>query len=330
MLVRPGLIRGKKAAGSILMVTAGTLNSAFSVTRTQSNSGLSSAVNAAETDLDFYAASTPRFTRSLRGLIVEGGRTNLVLNSATGVTQDCTVTAAAHTISFEGTGTVTWSGVAAGSLVGVGVGIANRVTSTFTPTAGTLTLTITGTVTRLQLEAGAFASTYIQTGGSVSLRNSETVSATVGALRVPSNGTHTVLMRIRTSLLAVNRGWFVINDGTANNRIALRNTNGTRNITILRTTAAAGLSSATVGTYTDNTLFNIGLTSLGDGNCSASFDGAAAVTLAGAPTSGFTTVQLGQVGGGNEYMFNTEIIKAQIQGTSMTDADLATATAAFA
>ena len=114
----------------------------------------SAAVNAPRWDYD-------PSTLALRGLLIEEARTNVLLNSATLSTQSVTVTAQAYTLSFTGTGTVTKSGTATGALVGTGVG--QRVTQTFTPTAGTLTLTVTGTVSNAQIEAGAFATSYVPT-----------------------------------------------------------------------------------------------------------------------------------------------------------------------
>jgi hypothetical protein len=74
-------------------------------------------------------------------------------------TQTRAVTAAAHTLAFTGTGTVTLTGVStAGPLVGTGV--SNRVSLTFTPTAGNLTLTVSGSVTLAQLELGSTATAY--------------------------------------------------------------------------------------------------------------------------------------------------------------------------
>jgi hypothetical protein len=105
---------------------------------------------------------------SLRGLLIEEARTNLLLNSATLGTQSVAVTAQAYTLSFYGTGTVTKSGVATGALVGTGAG--QRVSQTFTPTAGTLTLTVTGSVINAQIEPGAWASSYIPTTGATATR----------------------------------------------------------------------------------------------------------------------------------------------------------------
>jgi len=110
------------------------------------------------------ATNAPRWDYaggSLRGLLIEEARTNLLLNSATLGTQSVTVTAQAYTLSFYGTGTITKSGAATGALVGTGAG--QRVSQTFTPTAGSLTLTVTGSVLNAQIEAGSFVTSWIPT-----------------------------------------------------------------------------------------------------------------------------------------------------------------------
>ena len=100
-------------------------------------------------------------TRVIESGLIEKCRTNLVLNSATLVTQNVTVVAAPYTLSIFGTGSVVLSGVAIATLTGTGA--ANRVSLTFTPTAGTLTLTVAGSVTSAQLETGDIATDYIPT-----------------------------------------------------------------------------------------------------------------------------------------------------------------------
>jgi hypothetical protein len=120
--------------------------------------------------------------RTDKGVLIEGARTNLFLNSATGSTQSVTVAAVAHTLSFRGTGTITLTGVStAGPLVGSGA--STRVTLAFTPTAGSLTLTVTGSVTNVQLEEGQFASSWIPTAGASVTRDTDalTVSSLGGA-----------------------------------------------------------------------------------------------------------------------------------------------------
>jgi len=84
---------------------------------------------------------------------------NILTGTATMATQTRAVTAAEHTLSFRGTGTVTLTGAStAGPLVGTGAN--DIVTLTFTPTAGNLTLTVSGTVNDAQLELGAVRTTY--------------------------------------------------------------------------------------------------------------------------------------------------------------------------
>ena len=128
------------------------------------------------------ATDVPRFdhnptTGESLGLLLEEARTNLLLNSATLSTQSVTVAAAANTLSFYGTGTVTLTGVStAGPLVGTGAN--NRVSLTFTPTVGVLVLTVSGSVTNAQLEAGAFPSSYIPTTSATVTRAADVASIT--------------------------------------------------------------------------------------------------------------------------------------------------------
>ena len=90
------------------------------------------------------------------------GVRNLLLNTDTLATQDVTVTAEQHTISFRGTGSITLSGTGSGTLNGTGAD--DVVTLTFTPTAGTLTVTVSGTVEEGQLETGASRTNYQSVG----------------------------------------------------------------------------------------------------------------------------------------------------------------------
>ena len=108
-----------------------------------------------------FTRSNDTATRVNSAGLIEKVRTNLVLNSATFVTQTITVGANPHTISFTGTGTIVITGTGSGTLVGTGA--ANRVSLSFTATAGALILTGTGTVTLAQLETGDIATDYIPT-----------------------------------------------------------------------------------------------------------------------------------------------------------------------
>jgi len=122
--------------------------------------------------------------RTDKGVLIEATRTNLFLNSAVGATQSVTVTAAAHTLSFRGTGTITLTGAStSGPLVGTGAN--NRVTLTFTPSAGSLTLTVSGSCTNVNLEAGAFASSWIETTGSSAVRAGDVLTISSPGVTYP-------------------------------------------------------------------------------------------------------------------------------------------------
>jgi hypothetical protein len=97
--------------------------------------------------------------RPILGRVPSVGRRNILVGTATLATQTRVVTAAQHTLSFRGTGTVTLTGAStSGPLVGTGAD--DIVSLTFTPTAGNLTLTVLGTVNDAQLELGAVRTAY--------------------------------------------------------------------------------------------------------------------------------------------------------------------------
>jgi hypothetical protein len=89
---------------------------------------------------------------------VLSARKNVLLATEALSTQSVTSIAAQYTLSFTGTGSITLSDTATGTLTGTGVN--DRVSLRVTPTAGTLTLTVSGSVTKAQLELGAVAGLY--------------------------------------------------------------------------------------------------------------------------------------------------------------------------
>ena len=122
------------------------------------------------------ATGIPRvdYTNGIANILLEPQRTNRVLNSAIVVTQTITTTGVICTVSFYGTGTITFSGTFSGSLVGTGA--TNRVSLTFTPIAGNLVLTVSGTCTNGQLETGSYATSYIPTTTSTVTRNADLIT----------------------------------------------------------------------------------------------------------------------------------------------------------
>jgi hypothetical protein len=199
-----------------------TVTRATTATRVNAN-GLIETVGANVPRLDYTNGSCP-------SILVEPQRTNLVFPSATATTQTRTVTAVAHTLSFYGTGSVTLSGVATGTLNGTGAN--NRVTLTFTPTAGSLNLTVSGTVTYWQLEAGSNATSYIKTEASAVTRNADVITKTgISDLIGQSEGT--VLIDFNLTKLSEAKTIFIIDNGTTNQFISvLRNSDNRFRLTI--------------------------------------------------------------------------------------------------
>jgi hypothetical protein len=171
------------------------------------------------------AVNSPRFdhdpvTLACKGLLIEGSRTNLVFPSAALTTQTRTVTAAAHTLSFYGTGTIVLSGVHVATVTGTGA-YPTRTTLTFTPTAGSLILTVTGSVTQAQLEAGSFPTSYIPTTTGSVVRSADVCSIT-GAdfTSFYNNAAGTLLSKAMiANLIGDNRGIAQIDSGTTDNII---------------------------------------------------------------------------------------------------------------
>lgn len=187
--------------------------------------------------IEVVSAGRPRFdfdpvTHELRGLLFEPQRTRLnTVAAAPTVAEVVNVAATSYVLSFYGTGSVTLSGVATGTVMGLGAYPA-RVVYTFTPeSAGTLTLTPSGTVQHLQLEAGTSAtSAIVGADGSQLTRDAEYLRVPVSTFRYDATkGTLYVeytraIAKDVSSLCGVTLG-----DGTANTFIGLCNNTGGNN-----------------------------------------------------------------------------------------------------
>ena len=107
-------------------------------------------------------------------ILLEPTTTNLYLNTDTLSTQNVSTSASDYSVSFYGTGTITFSGSYSGSLVGTGVN--DRVSLTFTATSGTLTSTVSGSVTNAQIENLGYSTSYMPSFSTQGVRATETAT----------------------------------------------------------------------------------------------------------------------------------------------------------
>lgn len=110
------------------------------------------------------------------GLLIEGSRTNNLLNSEAPATQTtASLGTGSYTLWVEGSGSATPTGGTA-TITGGGAATAGS-PNTFTVTvAGTVVVTVSGSLTRFQLEAGSWASSYILTTGATATRAQDSVT----------------------------------------------------------------------------------------------------------------------------------------------------------
>ena len=317
------------AEDATAFVRSGVLRSPLAITRAQTGGVQSTALNGGNNGLTFYGADVPRFTGPAQRLLIEGQTTNFINGMAAPVTQNVTVAAVAHTLSFYGTGSITLSGVATGTLSGTGAN--DRVALTFTPTPGTLTLTVSGTVTRAQIEARGFATSYVEVSSGAATRGVDLISATLADLGVTSGITMLWSGLIyQAPATAGEQTIFQVSDGTANNRYRLISESGSGNILLLRATAGVGGPNIITpeSPRPTNSIFKIGLSiNISTGTAISSLNGRAVGTITGGPTSGLTLFNLGSANGSAPMFGETTSIR--ILPNSVSGADLQSLTGAM-
>lgn len=312
--------------------TTGSLDPRVTFTRTgntatvTNSSGVITAINADLPRFDYNPV-----TLAPRGLLIEEARTNLLLNSVIAgtnlSTQTVTVTAAAHTISFYGTGQIVLSGAHSATIVGTGA-YPTRTTLTFTPTAGSLTVTVTGTVQFAQLELGLFASSFIPTDATTKTRNADTVSMTgtnfsswfvdaqgtfvpwLDTMQTKGNVTDCVIIELFNSGALNNRRSSIINAATGN--LIFRSVNNAGTITDVNVNSAATANPSKIaGSYNTST------TTIAE---SVNASTVASRNTASTPT-GINTLNIGRGRNNNAYL-NQCISKLLFYPQQLTNAEI--------
>lgn len=242
----------KDFAGTRTLGADVTFTRASNATYTNS-AGVITAATTDEARFDFDPV-----TRICRGLLIEEARTNLLLNStidgANLVTQNITTTAAARTLSFYGSGTVTLSGTHSATVVGTGA-YPTRTTYTYTPTAGTLTLTVSGTVQFANDELGAFATSFIPTDGTAKTRAADVCSVTGANFSAWFSATEgTFVVKGTPMSLAGSPVFYEASDGTANERMRVSTfSDGNANAFYVDGGVNQAVVSGGAGTFVTNT-----------------------------------------------------------------------------
>lgn len=213
---------------------ASTLSADVGFTRNSVGTFIDSAGSMQTAPADIARFSFDPTTLQPEGLLVEETRTNLAVNSlingANLLTQNVTVTAVPHTLSFYGTGTVVLSGASIATVIGLGAYPARK-TITFTPTLGLLTLTVIGTVSFAQLEVGSFATSFIPTGESPVTRAADILTMTGANLTNWFNPTEgTFIVEFAQKATASERAYLAELRSDANNRIEIVGNNASSKV----------------------------------------------------------------------------------------------------
>ncbi len=307
------------------LVTPSMIYPPFTLARAQASGAMSTVLGPDGATRSEAAADVPRYNGTGSRLLIEGQRTNLFANARALSSGSVGVSAGSHTISFFGTGSVTLSGAATATINGTGAD--NRVSQTVTASAGTLTFTVSGSVTWAQLEQAPFASSPVLppvgTPGA-STRGADLVMATLASLGVGANGACTVVgtaMFPQAAPAATDQTLLQIDAGADTNRYRVRMLPGSLDINAGGTNAGSPINATTLGAVTAGVVFRFGVSVDGSGRIAASLNGAAAQTAAGLPTSGLTTIRVGNNAAAKGAMFG-EVGTVRVLPFAVSDAEL--------
>ncbi|EKV27058.1 hypothetical protein C882_1987 [Caenispirillum salinarum AK4] len=148
-----------------------------------------------------------------RGLLLEGRRDNLLLNSLAPASQTVTLDAGTYTLSVHGAGSATLSGAASGSA-------SEGTPLTVTTGGGSVTVTVTGTPDAFQLELGAFASSVIPTTSVSGRRDYDGLYGSIADIAMrPDEGT----LYVEASTFGLSHALTALElSSDQNNRLSLR------------------------------------------------------------------------------------------------------------
>jgi hypothetical protein len=217
-LTAPGLVLDfaaqKYGSGGTEQTLAGlvTLTRASDATRTDA-AGLIQTLGP-----DQHRLTHDPLSLALLGILLEEASENLLVDSDIPIDQSVTLTAVEHAISFYGAGTVTLSGAFSAVIPGTGAYPA-RTTLAFTPTAGVLNVVISGDVTAIQLEIGAFETSYIPSGAMSTIRDAGVASVGIGSWFQATQGTIVFSGHIDGAM--ANDRIFEIDAGVTSTRLSL-------------------------------------------------------------------------------------------------------------
>jgi len=240
-----------------------------------------------------------------QGVLIESGATNLFLNSLVDgtnlATQGVTVTAAPYSVSFYGSGTITFTGAHTGSLVGTDSTTLSTVT--FTPTAGTLTCTVTGTVFWAQIESGDISTSHIPTAGAAVTRTSDVLTKTLSDAGEQYPGGMQIDCLFNVDQLDKHQVIFQIDDGSESNSIKARSLPSGK-IQLVVTVSSAETGASSIIDMIDATSVQV----VGDPNdVVISADGETPVStgIAAFPFASMTTLRVGSESDDTKYFNGT-------------------------
>lgn len=159
------------------------------------------------------------------------------------------------------------------------------------------------------LELASFASTPILPAvgtPAAATRGADLLSAPLARLGVRDSGACTVLMTCmipQAPSSSDNPGMVALDDGTLNNRVRLYNAAGGSTVFPARTTAGSSATGSSIGAYTAGAAFALGMTIDGVGRAAASLGGGSIQAVTGLPTSGLTTLRIGNNAANSGPMF---------------------------